>query len=121
MTEARFTPVSVAILGALTFIAAVVFLGAAIGGAYFLSIRTSHEQQVAVALQSHRELVSQEHEGQLFEAKLCGTLDKLLPLAHLKAPAGNPRKNPSRRYEQQLNHVLEPLADLPADLKCAKA
>lgn len=103
MTEANFTPVSIARLGATLFVAGVLIVSGAIGGSYW---------------ENHENAVNQQKQGVVFERKLCATLAKFEPLAGLKAPAGNPATNPSRAYVQKLNRYLHPLAELGSDVGC---
>lgn len=99
MSEPQFTPFRVAFLGALTFLCAVVFFFASLGGAYYLI---------------HQNEIEQQRQGLVIEYRLCRTLDAL---ASLTPPAGSPVTNPSRGYEQHEHAVL---AQLGADVGCSK-
>ena len=60
----------------------------------------------------HREQVAQQRAGAVLGEKLCTTFGKL---AALKPPAGDPRKNPSRAYDQESHATL---VQLGTDLGC---
>lgn len=55
---------------------------------------------------------AQQHQGELVERKICTTMAHL---AALKPPAGNPARNPSRAFDQNLHGVLD---NLGFDLGC---
>lgn len=95
--EVKFTPASVAILGAFTLLCAVLLLAAGIGGSYWVN----HETQV-----------KQVRQGLVIEARLCHTLNAL---AGLQPPAGSAATNPSRAYEQAQHQIL---ASLSPDIGC---
>ena len=63
-------------------------------------------------LEWHQYEATQKQQGQVFAHRLCVTLDQL---AALRPPSGAPGKNPSRDYEQKLQHVL---AQLKPDVSC---
>jgi hypothetical protein len=60
----------------------------------------------------HASRASQQRAGAVLEQKLCTTFRKL---AANKPPAGNPRTNPSRAYDQNQHAILD---ELGADLGC---
>jgi hypothetical protein len=55
---------------------------------------------------------AQEHQGEIVERKICTTMAHL---AALKPPAGNPSRNPSRAFDQNLHSALDGLG---VDLGC---
>ena len=55
---------------------------------------------------------SEQRQGEMVERKTCTTMAHL---AALKPPAGNPRKNPSRAFDQNLHVTLDQLGP---DLGC---
>lgn len=55
---------------------------------------------------------SQQRQGEMVEHKICTTMAHL---AALKPPAGNPRTNPSRAFDQNLHVTLDQLGP---DLGC---
>ena len=71
-----------------------------------------HDSQAAIQAAQHREQVMQQQAGAILEAKLCTTFREL---AALKPPAGDPGRNPSRKYEQEEHATLDQLG---ADLGC---
>ena len=79
------------------------------GAGNLLATRT--EVQSAQATQQ-REQAAQRRQGETVEHKICTTLAHL---AALRPPAGNPRTNPSRAYDQRLHATLDGLAP---DLGC---
>ena len=95
----------------------------AVGGtAYFSSVtarRTADHAIQAAQVEQRRsalaEQAAQRRAGQVIEQKLCSTLGHL---AQLKPPAGNPKTNPSRAYEQALYATLSRLGP---DLGCPPA
>lgn len=60
----------------------------------------------------HDNQAAQQRQGQVIERKLCLTFVKL---AALKPPAGNPKTNPSRAFDDNLHATLD---DLGTDLGC---
>lgn len=72
---------------------------------------TSHEVRASQAAQQ-REQAAQQRAGVALGDKLCITFSRL---AALKPPAGDPAKNPSRAYDQELHATLD---ELGADLGC---
>jgi hypothetical protein len=75
----------------------------------------NHEVHVtSAAIQSgrQREQVSQQRDGAMLELRLCTTFGKL---AALKPPAGNPKTNPSRAFDDNLHDTLDQLG---TDLGC---
>lgn len=78
------------------------------GGNLWASWAQVHADRAA---QRH-EQVEQQQAGAALERKLCTTFGKL---AANKPPAGNPKTNPSRAYDQN-NHAI--LGQLGADLGC---
>ena len=72
---------------------------------------TAHEVHVSQAAQ-HREQVLQQQAGVMIGEKLCTTFRTL---AALKPPAGDPAKNPSRAFDDNLHTTLDQLG---ADLGC---
>lgn len=82
-------------------------------------IRDQQAQQDAKdKAQTKAQREAQRAAGAALERKLCTTLGPLAVLATLKPPAGNPRDNPSRAYEQRLAAAVAPLAQLGPDLGC---
>lgn len=79
------------------FAAVMMILAVVLGGGALLS------QQ----LQQNSFVDSQRQQATAEERKLCSVL---LPLAALRAPAGDPTGNPSRAYEQNLEAKLSELA-----------
>ena len=71
-----------------------------------------HASQVAIQAAQRREQVMQQRQGAAIEEKLCITFGRL---AALKPPAGDPTKNPSRAYEDELHVTLD---ELGTDLGC---
>ena len=63
----------------------------------------------------HDNQAAQQRQGQAIERKLCLTFVKL---AALKPPAGNPKTNPSRAFDDNLHATLD---ELGADLGCKAA
>ncbi len=80
-----------------------------VGGGNLLA--THQEVQSAKAVQAREEAAAQ-RQGALVEHKICTTLRGL---SALKPPAGDPVKNPSRAFDQQLHATLGQLAP---DLGC---
>ena len=72
---------------------------------------TAHEVRASQAAQQHEE-AAQHQAGVLLGEKLCTTFSRL---AALKPPAGDPAKNPSRAYDQELHATLD---ELGADVGC---
>lgn len=88
-------------------------LSAAFGG--FNLFWTAHSvgaSQSAIQAAQHREQVSQQRAGVILGEKLCTTFGAL---AALKPPAGNPRTNPSRAFDDDLHAKLDQLG---TDLGC---
>ena len=92
-------------------VAVLVLLGLLVTGANLLwtahavsSYKTSQQQAAA----------SQQRQGALIEERLCTTLGRL---AALKPPAGSPKTNPSRAFEQELHATLD---ELGPDLGCKR-
>jgi hypothetical protein len=73
--------------------------------------QNAHAIQVGQQETAHAIRLGQE-EGARAEAKICVTFTKL---HQNKPPAGNPLKNPSRRYDQNQYAIL---GELPGDLGC---
>jgi hypothetical protein len=71
-----------------------------------------HASAGDIRASQHHEQVLQQQAGAVLERKLCTTFGKL---AANKPPAGNPRTNPSRAYDQN-NHAI--LDQLGADFGC---
>ena len=69
-------------------------------------------QQAAFQSSQQREQAVQHQAGLALGEKLCVTFGRL---AALKPPAGNPAKNPSRAYDQELHATLDQLG---TDLGC---
>lgn len=67
----------------------------------------------ATAAQQHEQVLQREA-GVVLGRKLCATFGAL---AALKPPAGNPKTNPSRAFEQQLHVTLD---ELGTDLGCRR-
>jgi hypothetical protein len=80
---------------------ALLLLVGAIGGSYGLDTWRADRQQAA-----------QQHQGEVFEQKLCGTLDAL---SARKPPAGKP-SDESRQY---LRWLHDQLAELGPDVGCS--
>lgn len=80
--------------------------------ALFAAIRIGNSNTDAISAAQHREQAAQQHAGLLVEQKLCATFSRL---AANEPPPGNPRTNPSRRYDQE-NHAI--LVQLGADIGC---
>ena len=78
------------------------------GGNLWASWAQVHADRAA----QHREQVAQQHAGAVLGEKLCTTFGKL---AALKPPAGDPRTNPSRAYDQESHATL---VQLGTDLGC---
>lgn len=74
-----------------------------------------HSSQAAIQAAQHREEVLQQRAGVILGEKLCTTFGRL---AANKPPAGNPRKNPSRAYDQNQHAILD---ELGTDLGCKAA
>lgn len=72
---------------------------------------TSHEVRASQAAQQ-REQAAQQRAGVALGDKLCITFSRL---AALQPPAGDPAKNPSRAYDQELHATLD---ELGTDLGC---
>ena len=90
------------------------FVLSALLGAFNL-LWTSHEvhsSQAAIQASQHREQVLQQQAGVMIGEKLCTTFGKL---AALKPPAGNPKTNPSRAFDDNLHATLD---ELGTDLGC---
>ena len=87
---------------ALRSVAILVLLSLLVTGANLLF--TAHEVNVS--------RTTQQRQGLLIERKLCSTLGKL---AALRPPAGNPKANPSRAFEDNLHAALDGLGP---DLGC---
>jgi hypothetical protein len=90
-------------------VAALVLLGLLVTGANLLwtahavnSFRASQRAQTA----------AQQRQGQAIERKLCTTLGRLVAL---KPPPGDPSKNPSRAFDDELHATL---AQLGPDIGC---
>ena len=81
---------------ALRSVAILVLLSLLVTGANLLF--TAHEVNAS--------RTTQQRQGQLVEQKLCSTLGKL---AALRPPAGNPKTNPSRAFEDNLHATLDGL------------
>jgi hypothetical protein len=76
---------------------------------------TSHEvhaSQAAIQASQHHEQAMQQQAGVILGRKLCATFGAL---AANKPPAGNPRTNPSRKYDQDQHAILD---ELGTDLGC---
>ncbi|HEY1700847.1 MAG TPA: hypothetical protein VGG75_14140 [Trebonia sp.] len=74
--------------------------------------------ETTITTNHNANLQRQAAQSAAIEAKLCKTLKPLVPLAKLRAPAGDPASNPSRAFEQQLVIRLAPLAQLGSDIGC---
>lgn len=77
----------------------------------------NHEVRTTEAAQQRQQLAQQRAErqaGLLVEHKICQTLASL---AALKPPAGNPRTNPSRAFDDSLHSTLDGLGP---DLGCSR-
>ncbi len=86
-----------------------------VGGGNLLSGYTQARSQAhAVLVAEQHEQAAQRAAGALLEARLCATL---ATLAADKPPAGNPRTNPSRAYEQNQHATLD---ELGPDLGCGQ-
>ena len=73
-----------------------------------------HASQAAIQAAYVREQKSQQRAGVILGEKLCTTFGKL---AANKPPAGNPRTNPSRAYDQDEHAILD---ELGTDLGCGQ-
>jgi hypothetical protein len=71
-----------------------------------------HDSQAAIQASQHREEIMQQRAGVILEQKLCTTFAKL---GALKPPAGNPKTNPSRAFDDNLHATLD---ELGTDLGC---
>jgi hypothetical protein len=75
-------------------------------------LAVEQHEQAAQQRAQRREQAAQQAAGAALERKLCATLAKL---AANRPPAGNPKTNPSRAYDQN-NHAI--LAELGPDIGC---
>jgi uncharacterized protein HemX len=82
----------------------VVITGA--GNLWSSYLQNRHFQQQFVQAQQQA-AAAQRAQGAIVEAKLCSIF---LPIADLKAPAGDGSSNPSRLFEQQLEAKLAQIA-----------
>ena len=73
-----------------------------------------HASQASIQAAQQREEAEQRQAGVILEQKLCTTFGKL---AANMPPAGNPRKNPSRAYDQNQHAILD---ELGTDLGCGQ-
>lgn len=94
----------------------VVLTGALNAGYTTWAIQGAHRQAQSEVRAAHRqaqaEIRASQRQGQVVVHKLCISLDKL----HSdQPPAGNPRRNPSRRFLQDLHAQL---GELPGDIGC---
>ncbi len=71
-----------------------------------------HASQAAIQAGYIREQAAQKRQGTILGVKLCTTFGRL---AALKPPAGNPKTNPSRAFEDNLHATLDQLG---TDLGC---
>lgn len=92
-------------------VAFLVLLALLVAGANLLW--TSHAVNAYQSSQ-RQQAAAQQHQGAMIEAKLCQTLDRL---AALRPPAGNPRTNPSRAFDQQVHATLD---ELGPDIGCKR-
>ena len=80
------------------------------GGNLWASYAEVHAAQSA----QRSEQAAQQRQGAILGEKLCTTFGAL---AALKPPAGNPRTNPSRAFDDNLHAKLD---ELGADLGCGQ-
>jgi hypothetical protein len=82
------------------------------GGGLASGYAEAHSQAHAVLVAEQRVQAEQRAAGVVLGAKLCSTFGTL---AALKPPAGDPKTNPSRAYEQEEHAAL---VQLGTDLGC---
>jgi hypothetical protein len=108
--EQGTTGLSVDVRRALVFLFA---LSVILAGANLLwTAHEVHASQAAIQASQRREQAMQQQAGAILGQKLCTTFGKL---AANKPPAGNPRTNPSRAYDQNQHAILD---ELGTDLGC---
>lgn len=73
---------------------------------------TQQREQAAQLAQRRREHAAQRKAAEAVERKICTTMHRL---AALQPPAGNPRTNPSRAFDDELHTTLDQLGP---DLGC---
>jgi hypothetical protein len=86
--------------------------GGSLWSGYVEAHSQARSQAHAVLVIEQREQAAQKAAGVVLGDKLCSTFDTL---SALKPPAGNPKANPSRAYEQELHAALDQLG---TDLGC---
>lgn len=72
----------------------------------------THSEVRSAQAAQQREQAAQRKAGAAVEEKICTTMHRL---AALQPPAGNPRTNPSRAFDDQLHATLD---ELGPDLGC---
>lgn len=99
-------------LGVILIAAGVILLGGIIAGAYAVAFSVATRTTNQIEKARTEALAEQQRAGELLERKLCTTFGKL---AANKPPAGDPKRNPSRAYDDN-NHAI--LAQIGPDLDC---